>query len=85
MISDFEDDEGYYQGKYLPARLAKRAARVTDDPLQLSLSSYRSPEALTLCRMARTDLISLREIHARVLMDNARKHAAQQTGLTHGR
>ena len=68
MDSDFNDDEGFYTGKYLPERLAERAARVTDDPLQLSLVSFRSPEALTLCKLARRDLISAREIRSREIM-----------------
>lgn len=72
MNSDSEGDEGFYSGKYLPVRLAERAARVTDDPLQLSLVSFRSPEALTLCKMARHDLISAREIRVRDMMRKSR-------------
>lgn len=80
MNSDSEVDEGFYQGRYLPEKLAERAARVTDDPLQLSLVSFRSPEALTLCKMARMDLISTREIQARHLLMQA-----QGTAQTHVR
>ena len=76
MDSDFEANEGYYQGKHLPEKLAERAARVTDDPLQLSLSSYRSPEALRLCKMARLDLISAREIQSQAIRRDA------QAGVT---
>lgn len=70
MLINTADDEGFYGGKYLPARLAERAAKVTDDPLQLSLSAYRSTEALHLCREARLDLIRIRqstsaEVHRR--------------------
>ena len=72
MNSNSEVDEGFYQGRYLPEKLAERAAKVTDDPLQLSLFSYRSPEALRLCRMARLDLISAREIHSRDIRARAR-------------
>lgn len=72
MDSKSEPDEGFYQGKFLPEKLAERAARVTDDPLQLSLSSYRSPEALKLCTMARKDLISAREIQSRDILRRAR-------------
>lgn len=73
MNSNSEPDEGYYQGRYLPERLAERSARVTDDPLQLSLSAYRSPEAQALCRMARMDLISAREIMSQDLRQRARE------------
>lgn len=45
MDSISEDDEGYYQGKFLPARLAERAARVTDSTQQFTLSAFKSPEA----------------------------------------
>lgn len=76
MESNFEDNEGYYQGKHLPEKLAERAARVTDDPLQLSLSAYRSPEALRLCKMARQDLISARQIR----VQDIRRRA--QAGVT---
>jgi hypothetical protein len=72
MDSDLEVDEGFYQGRYLPERLAERAVKVTDDPLQLSLDSYRSPEALTLCRMARLDLISAREIQSKEIRNRAK-------------
>ena len=68
MDSNFNDDEGFYTGTYLPERLAERAARVTDDPLQLSLVSFRSPEALALCKLARRDLISAREIRSWEIM-----------------
>lgn len=71
MNSDSEVDEGFYQGRYLPERLAERTAKVTDDPLQLSLSSYRSPEALILCKMARLDLVSAREIRSRDMLRRA--------------
>lgn len=73
MEFDLPDDEGYYQGKYLPERLAERAARVTDDPLQLTLFSYRSPEALTLCKLARQDLVSARQIRSRDILHRARE------------
>lgn len=65
MDSDLTDEEGFYQGRYLPEKLAERAVKVTDDPLQLTLVSFRSPEAQALCRMARMDLISAREIMSR--------------------
>ena len=71
MDSDLTGDEGFYQGRYLPERLAERAVKVTDDPLQLSLDSYRSPEALILCTMARRDLISAREIRSRDIRSRA--------------
>ena len=85
MTSNSEDNEGFYQGRFLPERLAERAATVTDDPLQLSLSSFRSPEALTLCKMARMDLISAREIHSRAIMQKAQDYGTRQAGFTHGR
>ena len=71
MDSDLTGDEGFYQGRYLPERLAERAVKVTDDPLQLSLDSYRSPEALILCKMARLDLISAREIRSHDIRSRA--------------
>lgn len=77
MDSDFQDDEGYYQGRYLPEKLAERTARVTDDPLQLSLSAYRSPEALELCKLARQDLISAREIHSQDILRRAQERGNQ--------
>lgn len=73
MDSDLEVDEGFYQGRYLPEKLAERAVKVTDDPLQLTLVSFRSPEAQALCRMARMDLISAREIMSRDLRQRARE------------
>lgn len=73
MEFDLQDNEGFYQGKHLPERLAERAARVTDDPLQLSLFSYRSPEALALCKLARQDLISARQIRSRDILRRARE------------
>lgn len=85
MNSNSEDDEGFYQGKFLPERLAERAATVTDDPLQLSLSSFRSPEALTLCKMARMDLISAREIHRRAIMQSSQNFPTEQERVCHGR
>ena len=85
MNSDSEDDKGFYQGRFLPERLAERAATVTDDPLQLSLSSFRSPEALTLCKMARMDLISAREIHTRAIRQAAQDYPSRQGGFTDGR
>lgn len=84
MNSDFEDNEGFYQGKFLPERLAERAATVTDDPLQLSLPAFRSPEALTLCRMARMDLISAREIRSRAILQKARDFERGQTAISDG-
>lgn len=84
MNSDFEVDEGYYSGKHLPVRLAERAARVTDDPLQLSLVSFRSPEALTLCKMARMDLISAREIRSRAIRQAAQNYPPYTRGFTDG-
>ena len=73
MDSDLTDEEGFYQGRYLPEKLAERAVKVTDDPLQLTLVSFRSPEAQALCRMARMDLISAREIMSRDLRQRARE------------
>ena len=73
MDSDLTGDEGFYQGRYLTERLAERAVKVTDDPLQLTLVSFRSPEAQALCRMARRDLISAREIMRRDLRQRARE------------
>lgn len=84
MNSDSEVDEGFYQGRYLPERLAERAATVTDDPLQLSLSSFRSPEALTLCKMARMDLISAREIRTRAIMQDSQRRPCVQELYRHG-
>ena len=72
MDSDLTDEEGFYQGRYLPEKLAERAVKVTDDPLQLTLVSFRSPEAQHLCRMARMDLISARELHSRDILSRAR-------------
>jgi len=80
MDSNLNDDEGFYQGRYLPEKLAERAARVTDDPLQLSLVSFRSPESLKLCKMARQDLISAREIQARHLLKQAREGVQTHVG-----
>jgi hypothetical protein len=82
MNSDSDDNEGFYQGRYLPERLAERAATVTDDPMQLSLSSFRSPEALTLCKMARMDLISAREIHTRAIRQAAQNYPSYTRGFT---
>jgi hypothetical protein len=73
MDSDLTDEEGFYQGRYLPEKLAERAVKVTDDPLQLTLVSFRSPEAQQLCRMARMDLISAREIMSRDIRQRARE------------
>lgn len=73
MDSDLTDEEGFYQGRYLPEKLAERAVKVTDDPLQLTLVSFRSPEAQALCRMARMDLISAREIMSQDLRQRARE------------
>lgn len=85
MNSDSEGDEGFYQGRCLPERLAERAAAVTDDPLQLSLSSFSSPEALTLCKMARMDLISAREIRTRAIRQAALNCPCYTRGFTDGR
>jgi len=84
MNSNSKDDEGFYQGRFLPERLAERAATVTDDPLQLSLSSFRSPEALTLCKMARMDLISAREIRTRAIMQDSQRRPCVQELCKHG-
>ena len=73
MDSDLTDEEGFYQGRCLPEKLAERAVKVTDDPLQLTLVSFRSPEAQALCRMARMDLISAREIMSRDLRQRDRE------------
>ena len=73
MEFDLPANEGYYQGRHLPEQLAERAARVTDDPLQLTLFSYRSPEALALCKMARLDLVSARQIRSRDILRRARE------------
>lgn len=56
-----EGNQGYYQDRDLPARLAERAARVTDDAEQLSISAFKSPEARALCLNCRRDLISERK------------------------
>jgi hypothetical protein len=85
MDSKFEDDEGFYQGRYLPEKLAERAVKVTDDPLQLTLVSFRSPEAQKLCRMARMDLISAREIHTRAIRQAAQNYPSYTRGFTDGR
>jgi hypothetical protein len=85
MNSNSEDNEGFYQGRFLPERLAERAATVTDDPLQLSLSSFRSPEALTLCKMARMDLISARGIRTRAIRQAAQNYPSYTRGFTDGR
>jgi hypothetical protein len=85
MDSISEGNEGFYQGRYLPEKLAERAARVTDDPMQFSLSSFRSKEALHLCKLARADLISAREIMSRDILRRAREERASQAGLTDGR
>jgi hypothetical protein len=76
MNSDLDIDEGFYQGRYLPEKLAERAVKVTDDPLQLTLISFRSPEAQKLCRMARMDLISAREIVSEDIRRQARGEVA---------
>ena len=76
MNSDLDIDEGFYQGRYLPEKLAERAVKVTDDPLQLTLVSFRSPEAQKLCRMARMDLISAREIVSEDIRRQARGEVA---------
>lgn len=60
MLSETEDNEGFYSGNFLPQRLAERAARVTDDPLQLSIDAFRSAEAIELCTIARLDLVRIR-------------------------
>lgn len=62
MLSETEDNEGFYSGKFLPQRLAERAARVTDEPLQLSIDAFRSAEALELCTLARRDLVKVRRL-----------------------
>lgn len=56
MDSISEGNEGYYQSRDLPVRLAERAARVTDDADQLSIAAFRSPEAHDLCVSCRKDL-----------------------------
>jgi hypothetical protein len=85
MNSDLEGNEGFYQGKFLQERLAERAATVTDDPLQLNLSSFSSPEALTLCKMARKDLISAREIRTRAIRQAAQNAPCTPTRFYYGR
>jgi len=71
MNSDSEAQNGFYPDYMLPVRLAERAARVTDDAEQLSLSAFRSSESLELCIACRKDLRSKREI----LQDNIRMQA----------
>lgn len=71
MISGLGDDEGCAGFGNLPERLAERAARVTDDPLQLSLFSFSSPESRKLCRQCRKHLVSEREIREADLLVKA--------------
>jgi hypothetical protein len=73
MNSDFEDNEGFYQNRFLPVRLAERAAKVTDEPRQMTIAAFRSPEALTLCTSAHRDLISARERLQTSTLDKARR------------
>jgi hypothetical protein len=73
MNSDFEDNEGFYQNRFLPVRLAERAARVTDEPRQMTLTAFRSPEARMLCTAAHLDLISARERMQCSMRDKARR------------
>lgn len=53
--------------------------------MQFSLSSFRSKEALHLCKLARADLISAREIQSRDILRRARNVSATQAGLTDGK
>ena len=73
MESISEPDNGFYQGKFLPAHLQERAARVTDEPRQLTMAAFSSPEALQLCTLARRDLISAREREQISIRDKARR------------
>lgn len=72
MISGLGYDEGCAESHNLPVRLAERAARVTDDPLQMSLISFDSPESRALCLMCRQHMISEREIRSATMLEEAR-------------
>lgn len=72
MISGLGYDEGCAESHNLPERLAERAARVTDDPMQLSLFSFDSAESRELCRQCHERMISEREIRSAAVLEKAR-------------
>jgi len=76
-----EGNEGYYQAQDLPARLAERAARVTDDAEQLSISAFRSPEAQALCLRCRKDLNKERKRMVSLIIKRGNEAQAKREGV----
>jgi hypothetical protein len=73
MDSNSEDEISFYSADALRSRIAHRTARVTDEPRQLTMAAFRSSEALSLCTMARLDLISATEKIQISMRDKARR------------
>lgn len=81
MDSISEGNEGYYQDRDLPVRLAERAARVTDDAEQLSIAAFRSPEARALCVSCRKDLNRERKRMIRFVVQKGNEAQAKREGV----
>lgn len=81
MDSISEGNEGYYQDRDLPARLAERAARVTDDAEQLSIAAFRSLEAHALCVSCRKSLVSERKRMVSLIVKRGNEAQAKREGV----
>ena len=73
MDSNSEDEISFYSAEVLRTRIARRTARVTDEPRQLTMAAFRSSEALSLCTLARMDLISATQKIQVSMRDKARR------------
>lgn len=81
MDSISEGNEGYYQDRDLPARLAERAARVTDDAEQLSIAAFRSLEAHKLCVSCRKSLVSERKSMVSLIIKRGNEAQVKREGV----
>lgn len=81
MDSDSEAQNGFYQDRDLPVRLAERAARVSDDAEQLSIAAFRSSDALILCKDCRRNLVSERKKMVRFVVLKGNEAQAKRKGV----
>lgn len=72
MESDTKGNEGYYQERDFPERLALRAAYAAETPEQLSLGAFGNPESTSRAIAARKAATFARQSREQSILDRAR-------------
>ena len=72
MESDTKGNEGYYQERDFPERLALRAATAAETPEQVRLGAFTDPESASRAIRARKDATFARRSREQAILDLSR-------------